>query len=629
MSELLEKLKDATKALQTLKEEHDEYRKEKMANDKIMNDQFNSMRNELRELTTTNCKLKNNYEFKLEKIKSLENDVGDFKKQISALEERNKVYDSTIIKQEQTIAYLREELFSTQKQLSNAEVNNKNLKQQYEILRDTESRLQSEREALYNERQKQNIIMNNIELLKCQLERSENDGRARAEQRLDETVRECSALRRHLQEEKDHFRELTADLERKTKTALEKAAEERAEVEKLQNELKELRDQFSQKTDQNETLSKKLQEALTPNVKDNPVAKANKRAKELQVKLDLANVEIEHLRKDVQTHQETVEQYSKIAKECELQLKDISERYNEYRTRTEKELQEAKTRETDLLGRVEELETEIKLQITDAQLTQTDSSDQLVTTQKELKEAYEKISRNNIELRDLREQNNVLTADLKTTSDKYTQAISMHTSDLQQFTECKEKLSKLQEQLGKLSSERDEAVATLQELQSGNEATQKLLLKDKHELEQRLDDLNAQNAALHDQLQLLTSTLTAIQSANESNAEDVSMNESQNDSIINRSINESDGRDKLMSIIKYLRAEKDVALANVDVFRNENIRISAEMKILQGNIHTINLLFIQIFIHFQFTEKCVVFLFLFVLFKICRKIKGNDKCQGK
>lgn len=584
MLELQDKLKESAKQVQTLKEEHDEYRKEKMANDKIMNDQFNSMRSELRELTTTNCKLKNNYEFKLEKIKSLENDVSDFKKQISALEERNKVYDTTISKHEQTIAYLREELFNTQKQLSIAEVSNKNIKQQYEICRETEKRLQLEREALYNERQKQNIVLNNLELLKCQLERSENDGRVRAEQRLDETVRECSALRRHLQEEKDHFRELTADLERKTKTAIDKAAEEKAEVERLQNELKNLREQLAQKTEQMETLSKKLQEALTPNVKDNPVAKANKRAKDLQVKLDMALIEVEHLKAQAESSRETIEQYSKIAKESEIQHKEISDRYQEYRAKTEQELQEAKTREAELSARVEDLETEIKLQLTDAQLTNTDSSEQLKKSQQELKDAYEKINKSNIALRDLREQVNVLTAELKTTNDKYTQAITMHTSDLQAFTECKQKLSNIESQIGKLSTERDEAVAALEELQTGNETTRTLLEKEKHELEKRLDDLNSQNAALHDQLQLLSATVTAAKSANESNAEDVSMNESQNDSIVNRSITDNDGREKLMSIIKYLRAEKDVAMANVDVLKNENIRLSAELKILNGKL---------------------------------------------
>lgn len=579
--ELQDKIKETTKALQTLKDEHDEYRKEKMTNDKIMNDQFNSMRSELRELTTTNCKLKNNFEFKLEKIKSLENDVVDFKKQIHALEERSRVYDSTITKQEQTISYLREELFTNQKQLSISEVTNKNLRQQNEIMRENESRHQSERETLHGERQKQNVLLNNLELLKCQFERSENEGRLRAEQRLDDTVRECAALRRHLQEEKDRFRELSSDLERKTKSAIDKAAIEKAEVEKLQGELKEMREQLGLKAEQADTLSKKLQEALTPNAKDNPVAKANKKAKDLQVKLELATVDIEHARKEIEQHKDNVERFRKLSNDTEVQLNDISTRYNEYRSKTEKELQESKVRETDLLSRVEELETEIKLQITGAQLTQTDSSDQLLKTQQDLKEAYEKISKSNTILRDLREQVNVLTADLKTTSDKYTQAISMHTSDLHAYTDCKEKLSKVQEQISKYKMERDEAVAALKEIQDGSEVTRTLLEKDKHELEQRLNDLNSQNAALHDQLQLLSSTMAAVQSVNDSNTES-SMNDSQNDSIVNRSINDNDGRDKLMSIIKYLRAEKDVALANVDVFKNENIRLKAEMRILNG-----------------------------------------------
>lgn len=38
-------------------EEYDEYRKEKLENEKMMNDQFDSMRTELRELTSNNCRL--------------------------------------------------------------------------------------------------------------------------------------------------------------------------------------------------------------------------------------------------------------------------------------------------------------------------------------------------------------------------------------------------------------------------------------------------------------------------------------------------------------------------------------------------------------------------------------------
>lgn len=88
-------------------------------------------------------------------------------------------------------------------------------------------------------------------------------------------MRECSALRRHLQEEQDRFRELAADLERRTASAVERAATEKAKVEKLQLEVQRLRAELTDKSDLNESLSSKLQEALTPNKSDNPVAKTN------------------------------------------------------------------------------------------------------------------------------------------------------------------------------------------------------------------------------------------------------------------------------------------------------------------------------------------------------------------
>lgn len=175
--ELQEKLKELTKELQIVKDEYEQYRKSKMANDKVMDDQLNTMRNELRELTTTNCKLKNNFEFKAEKIKNLEDYLSSYKNKISALEDRIKVYDSTHLKQEQTVSYLREQLFSAQKQYATAELNNKSLHEKYEALRESEIRYKGERDALYSERQKQNSLLNNLELLKCQLERSENEGK--------------------------------------------------------------------------------------------------------------------------------------------------------------------------------------------------------------------------------------------------------------------------------------------------------------------------------------------------------------------------------------------------------------------------------------------------------------------
>lgn len=580
VAELEEKLKDSNKSLETIKKEYEEYRKDKLANDKLLDEQFNSMRTEVRQLTTLNCKLKNHNEFINEQIKVQEKNVASLKKQISTLEERNRVYDSTISKHEQTITHMREDLITTKKQYSNVELRATNLQRECEMLRAAETRLQMERESLHRERQTQNIVLNNLEMIKCQFERSESEGKLRLEQRLDETVRECSALRRHLQEEQDRYRELSADLDRQTKAAQQMAQEEKAIAEKLRSELKEIRTELTEKSNQIGDLSLKLQEALTPNKAENPIAKANKRAKELQVKLDAATVEIEHLKKELDVGKATIEQYSTMAKDAECQLKDLNDRYMEYKSKTDEELQRTKASESELQSRVAELETEIKLQATDAQLSTSDSVGQLNQTQQELKEALQKISENNMALRDLREQCNILTGDLKAANDKYTKAMQLHTSDLYEFNTCKEKLANIQGQIEHLTAERDQAISDLEEVKKSNDASHVALAKEKEELEKRFVDLDVQNAALHDQLQALSTTL----SVRNSSINDESIGESQiaDSSIVNRSVSDDDNRDQLLQVIKYLRKEKDLAIAKVEVVQTEKIRLTREMDILRG-----------------------------------------------
>lgn len=583
ITELEEQIKEVNSQLQFIKTEYQDYRKEKAGNEKILNDHINSMRTEVRDLTSTNCRLKNNFEFTTEQVKMQEKNAASMKKQISTLEERNRVYDKNNSMNEQTISYLREQLTTCQKQLATAEAKLDNLRQECKLLQERETRLQMERESLHRERHSQNIVLNNLELIKCQFERSESEGKLRLEKRLDETSRECNALRRHLQEEQDRYRQLSADLERQTKVAQQMAQDEKAMAEKLQGELQEIRIEVQEKSKLIESLSMKLQEALTPNKADNPIAKANKKAKELQVKLDLTTSELEHVKKEWEISLTNIEHYCKIAKDAEIQANEANELLNEFKTKTNEELQKVRESEAELQSRVAELETEIKLQITDAQLATSDSTGQLSQTQHELREALQKISENNTALRDLREQCNILTADLKTANDKYTKAMQLHTSDLNDFNACKEKLSKMQDQVEQLSVERDQAKSALDEVKNGYDSTRSILVKEKEELEKRFIDLDAQNTALHNQLQALSATLSVRNSVlNTTN--DESMNDSTNadNSIINRSVNEDDGRDQLLQIIKYLRKEKDIAVARVDVLHAENTRIAREMESLKG-----------------------------------------------
>lgn len=147
--------------------------------------------------------------------------------------------------------------------------------------------------------------------------------------------------------------------------------------------------------------------ALTPNESDNQVANPNKRAHELQVELDLANAEMERLKKEVATYQ----QHSKNTNGSEIQLQCNKDLYTENH--------ELETQNTDLVSRIAQLEEEITLQITDAYLSNADNDDRFTKAQEQLREANEKIAKSDVELSNLHEQLNILKSKLKSTSGSF------------------------------------------------------------------------------------------------------------------------------------------------------------------------------------------------------------------
>jgi nucleoprotein TPR len=75
------------------------------------------MRSELRELRTNNSKLLSQAEYNEERFKILSANTCIYKSQITALEEKNKTYNLTVVKHEQIIMHLKDEVLVAQDKL--------------------------------------------------------------------------------------------------------------------------------------------------------------------------------------------------------------------------------------------------------------------------------------------------------------------------------------------------------------------------------------------------------------------------------------------------------------------------------------------------------------------------------
>uniref|UniRef100_A0A182MDY2 Nucleoprotein TPR n=1 Tax=Anopheles culicifacies TaxID=139723 RepID=A0A182MDY2_9DIPT len=587
VSELESKNQNLQQEISGIKQEYEAYRREKHANDVLINEQLDKMRTEIRELSANNVKLMGTNEFNSEQNRLISKNITTYKSQITALEERNRNYEGTIAKHEASIMYLKEEAMSAQTKLARAEVQLENLKQECRILKDSETRLRTEREILNRERCNQNLLLNNLEMIKVSMERSENEGRLRLETRLDETSRECSALRRRLQEEQDLSREQMACLQRQLETAQKRMEEEIAIAEGHQAELRDVRNDLEIKTRKVEDLQRKLQESLSPNDEDNPVTQAKRKIRELENSLAESAVEINSLQSQLQTAQEHVKKYAELSESTVKELRDVTELSNQQKETSEKEIAALQKSEADLRTQVDELKTELSLKITGAKLTTGDKDSELHKVQLELKTTLEKVADQARELREIRENCNALAEKLHEAEQKYAREMMEHSSDIQQLAQLKDDMQRTQSQFEDLQKQRDQAQDNLKTGEECWHKREEKLRSEVSQLEEQLSNLNSQNAALHDQIQNLGTRLSISAAAhNQSMAESTNADNSMigdDASILNRSLNDEEKQsvEQLLQIIKYLRKEKDIAVAQSDILRSEKVRIQSELMILE------------------------------------------------
>ncbi|XP_064542944.1 nucleoprotein TPR isoform X1 [Drosophila montana] len=591
---LEQQLEDESKKYAALKENYDYYTSEKRKNDALVQDQFDSMRKEVRELTSVNCKLMNASEFQKEQMELLQKGIATYKQQIAALEDRTKNYEKTIIKHEQTVHMLKDEVMTAHRKQAASETETHSLQHENRVLKETTARLQAEKDGYNREHQSQSLLLNNLEFIKANLERSETEGRLRLEQRLDDTVRELSAQRRHFQEEEEKFRETVNEFKRQTETAIKLKEEERLQAEKWHQELIDVREELAVKVNQVNDLSKKLQESLTPSKDENPITAANKKAREFELRYDQARIEIDSLTKELAKAREHGDQFYKMSQSAESEIKRLHDMHAEIVAKSEAEIKKLKNSEAELQTRVTDLEAEVLLSNVTEQSKTTNQSDQLKVAQEELKNVLEKLTESGRTIRKLRAENSTLAESLNAVEVKYANEMVLHSADIQELSKFKADFLKVQDELNQLKCGRESLQAAHDELQKANAEAQGLLQKEKDESEKRVADLNALNSSLHDQIEALTTKLAALaQSASNQNSS-LMLNDSLLDGSSTFDINSSTSVDdvknseQLLKIIKFLRKEKDLYAAKLDILKAENARLVSEHTILQKKVDELN-----------------------------------------
>ncbi|KAJ6645852.1 Nucleoprotein TPR [Pseudolycoriella hygida] len=571
--EMEQTLQQKVKELKVLKEEHNEYRKEATINFDILKEEYDAMERRLIDLQSTKSQLQSQTQFEREKIKSYENDVAIYKKQIQILEERNAMYDKTIAKHETSYKNLADDARNTISQLTTAKNRCEHLEMECRRLIKSNKSLDIENKALHRQKMTESILQCNLEILKISSERSDFEGRVQLEKQLDDQVSQCTALTRKLEEEENRFRVENESLKRQKDNALMKMADEQKQCEVLQTKLSEAREQVKMKTQQIKNLSEKLQEALTPCKSDNPIAKGNKKIKDLELQVKSKVAEIEKLKSELEASATKVQSLSMQKLEWENESKALKENYEAWKVTLNAELQASRLKEANLKSQVDELQQEIRLQLSSSNLKDSNVATQS-KIQAEYEEALRKISENNKELRELRLQCHNLKTNLEAVEKKYASEILKHAADVEILTSRTAELTKYHDQIHQIKLAKDEADEILKATQSEWEATSKKMIERREELEQKVESLEKQ----------VSEFVQLLQQKNDLTTNDESLNES----IGNRSFTDDEFKDysaeTVFNVAKYLKREKDIAVAKIESVNVENTRLSAELNMMSKRI---------------------------------------------
>ncbi|XP_033209143.1 nucleoprotein TPR-like isoform X2 [Belonocnema kinseyi] len=578
------KLADSETRLKQIADDFENYKKEKAAHVKMLGEEIDRLRKDSETSSTRCCKLRAQLDSSSERFQLLQANVASYKEQIKILEEKCNNYNTTIGKHEQSIMMLKDETLSAQSKLSRAEVQLENLRQERQILKDSESRFLKEREVLHRERQTQALLKADVESIKASLERAQAEGQLRAEQRLDDATRECAALRRRLQEEQDRFRELGSHLERRVTAAEERLAEERTLAERVKAELDEARNTESENLKRIDELNAKLRQAAAHSIAK-PITgndNLNKKIKELEMQLATSQAEVKSLAEQLRSARHQSQQYCDISESSESQLREITAQHNREKEELESALKEARAEISTFETKVRELQEELSKISSGNQETDYELREKLAAAEKKLEELDEIKGELELVKTDLQNATKAATeADAK-----YVNEMLMHSTDLQLLSKLKEEAQTVSEKIATLTQERNSAIENLETEKSMWKEREKRVMDEMQEVQKQVEDLNSQNAILHSQIQEMSDRAAVLQSQHTkfggADSPDTSFDTS------NRSLGnleeDSKSHDQLVQLIRLMQKEKALNAARYDVLKAEMMTLKSQAEVAERRL---------------------------------------------
>ncbi|XP_076833031.1 nucleoprotein TPR isoform X2 [Brachyhypopomus gauderio] len=572
----------AKTAFKQLNEAFMTYKKEKAENDKLLNEQNERLQGQVSNLISQKAKLSSQLEFASKRYEMLQDNVNGYRREIDSLREKARILSATSQKYEQIIHTMTQDLREANEKLAVVEVRCENLRKERDIQKQAEIRLTQEKEFILAEQRGQNLLLTNLKSIQLTMERSEAETKDRYRSQVEQLQKEIAQLKKRLEQEVEQRHAL----ERKQDNQLVEARRQLAAQNVLHQKTKDLLKSAEQQVSTlRQQLSNAENQTSTGKQPSKPPTTApgvpQQEVEEIRALLRQAEDQNSDLKERLKSTTDNVEQYRTMVVSLEDYISKEKQVAEEARASVEGQLKEAQELNKQLEARLEEAERE-KQELQEEKLKSVENVEKNVKElkrsvadmQTELQEALQRatsaVAQEQRALQDSQQQAKMASE----AQGKYERELMLHAADVEALQAAKKQAQQAAHSIKELEEKAQKAASELQLGRAGWEQQEMNLKEELVVQQQRVVEVQKQNAMLHQQMEGLSSKMaTAVQQqANPGVALNVSLSE--------------DGKtqEQILEILRFVRREKEIAEARFEVAHVETERYRQRMEHLEKEL---------------------------------------------
>ncbi|TFK40767.1 hypothetical protein BDQ12DRAFT_679995 [Crucibulum laeve] len=586
---------DLAKELAEVQNQFDAYRTEMGVDSGRLRDELISAQREIHTLEATLAKANAKIEYLSDRHRMHQDQFALHGREIDDLTKRNQQLYDQWTRIDIECSRVTEDLQVANGRVEQLRNECANLRAEKKIWESVQGRLVEENKTLAMERSHLSDLMANVQKMHNDLERSGENDRRRLESQLQMLEGQTQDLRSQVNQERDAVRHLSLQKEielKEIQTRLDKNAQELSKTrealvsaETSKRHLEERVEDLTRQLKGNEEKLAVYERRPTSGGVAQGVDQDQTREQQLEAEVAELRSALKVAEVDLATARSHVQQFQEISQASEEALANLNSTYDEYKASTEAQIARHESEYKALQERLQvaqEEVTQLTAKYNDLQKTFESERITWANDKKTLEDTIVDMStseKHSESDRSSREQEvHQLEERAKAAEEKYSHEVIAHAESMKSIDGLKRDLSSAQATARDNLTAAETAQAKLAASEDSWRHQKEALDKEVSDLNARYQDLVSQNAILHQHLESVSTQAARIQQAADSSAT-AHAGEGESTDDTDTKLGE------LRSVVAYLRKEKEIVDLQLELSKQENARLKAQIDHLSQTLN--------------------------------------------